>query len=52
MTSGSAEETLSALLSFLSKTAPDLALVVRAWPDLPEPVRNAVRALVEVTSKT
>ena len=26
---------------------PELAAVVAAWPDLPEPIRRAIRAMVE-----
>jgi hypothetical protein len=31
---------------------PDLARVLNAWPDLPEPIRRAVLALVETAVPT
>lgn len=33
--------------AFSTITDPDLARVVKAWPDLPEPVRRGILAMVE-----
>jgi len=30
---------------------PDFLAVVRAWPDLPDPIRRAVLALVDTVAK-
>lgn len=42
-----ATQQLGVLLGVLDRDAPDLAAVVRAWPALAEPLRAAVRALVD-----
>jgi hypothetical protein len=33
----------------MATTDPDLALVVDAWPALPDPIKTAILALVEAT---
>ena len=37
---------LASCLAFLAENDPDLAVVVKAWPGLSEPIRRAVLALV------
>jgi len=34
-----------------SQNDPDLAAVVRAWPDLPEQTKTAIRALIQTQRK-
>jgi hypothetical protein len=38
-------------LALLAEKDPDLALVVEHWPDLPEHLKEAIKSLVETTSK-
>lgn len=42
---------LGALAENMAPTAPDLAAILAAWPDLPEPVRAGILAMVKATSK-
>jgi hypothetical protein len=38
---------LARFLAFLSQKDPDLALVVERWPNLPEHIKAAVKALIK-----
>ena len=42
---------LGALAERLSPAAPDLAAVLAAWPDLPEPVKAGIMAMVGAVGK-
>jgi hypothetical protein len=39
---------LACFLAFLTEKYPDLALVVKRWPALPEHIRQAIKALVHI----
>jgi len=41
------ENVLASCLAFLDRESPDLAAVVRAWRELPEPVRAGIVAMVK-----
>jgi hypothetical protein len=41
------ESVLAFCLALLQRKVPDLAAVVKAWPNLPEPIRRAILAMVE-----
>jgi hypothetical protein len=42
---------LARFLALLSPKDPDLAMVVERWPDLPEYIKAAVKALIQANSK-
>jgi len=44
--SGSQHPVLASCLATLKETCPRLAAIVDGWPDLPEPIRAAILALV------
>ena len=46
-TSESAPDKLASYLALLSAKCPDLATVAKAWPDLPEPVKAGILAMVK-----
>ena len=41
---------LASCLAFLAEKSPDLAMVIKAWPELPEAVRKGILAMVGATS--
>ena len=43
---------LTDLLTDISRIDPDLAVVVKAWPELPEPVRVGIVAMVKAAKDT
>jgi len=42
---------LARFLAFLSQKDPDLAHVVKRWPELPEHIKQTIKMLVETTGK-
>jgi hypothetical protein len=42
---------LACCLALLKEKDPNLALIVSAWPNLPEHIRAAVKALVQTHNK-
>ena len=46
-TSESSQKNLSLYLALLVQKHPDLALIAEAWPNLPEHIRAAIKALVQ-----
>ena len=42
---------MASCLAFLTQNRPDLALVVKTWDSLPEPVRAGILAMVKVAQK-
>jgi hypothetical protein len=45
------KDDLARFLAFLSQKDPDLARLVEHWPDLPEYIKAAVKALIQANSK-
>jgi hypothetical protein len=45
------QKNLASCLALLAEKYPDLALVVEHWPNLPEHIKAAVKALVEIQPK-
>jgi len=41
---------LADFLAFLAEKHPDLAVVVKAWPTLPEHIKAAVNVLIQTAS--
>jgi hypothetical protein len=39
---------LASCLALLAEKYPDLAAVVEVWPNLPENIKTAIKALVEI----
>ena len=50
--SASSQSVLASCLAFLTKKSPDLVAVIEAWPDLPEPVKAGILAMVKVSGLT
>ena len=49
-TCDSADSDLASYLALLTEKSPDLAPVVRAWPDLPEAVKAGIPAMVRANT--
>jgi len=49
-TCGSSDSHLASCLALLAEKQPDLAAVVKAWPDLPEAVRAGIVAMVKASN--
>jgi hypothetical protein len=45
------KQNLASILAFLSENLPDLALIVKRWPELPEHIKQTIRTLVETTGE-
>ena len=50
-TSEPADDHLASCLALLAEKSPDLAAVVKAWPDLPEAVRAGIVAMVKASNE-
>ena len=51
-TSGNDAENLADYLALLERKSPDLALLVKRWDTLPEPVRTGIMAMIRATEQT
>ncbi len=50
-TSETQKENLAQNLAFLVQKHPDLAEIVQVWPDLPEHIKAAIKALAGLTDE-